>query len=144
MIQCFAAGTRRLHRNLQIFLHAVLPDVIRKLLRTDTGLDARVLIERFPRNDSFPPVSHLSCHPTFSAVACRAVTRRSSRRSCTVTLALHHSPCPARCDFFITAPPSTCNEARSSVSKSFPTVARDCAIAFSTALSSYPRFTKIG
>src|SRR5271155_2522253 len=143
MIQRLTPRARCFHRNLQIFFHPILPDVIGKLLRANAGLYARILIERLPRNNSFSTVRHLSCHLIFFVAARRrhrAVTCRSSRRACTITLVLHHSP-PARCDFFITAPPSTCSEARSNVSKSFPTVARDCAMAFSTSLSSYPRFS---
>src|SRR5271170_2932668 len=141
VIQRLSARPRRFHRNLQIFFHPILSDVIRKLLGANARLHPRVLIERFPRYDSFPPVGHLSRHPIFASAAHRRAVTRSCRGRSTVALTLHHSPCPARCDFFITAPPSTCSEARSNVSKSFPTVARDCAMAFSTSLSSYPRFS---
>ena len=59
VIERFAARARRLHGNLQVFLHAVLADVVGEARRTNAGLDARVLVERLPGNDSISRVAHL-------------------------------------------------------------------------------------
>ena len=56
VIERLAARARRLHGDLQIFLHAILADVIAEARRADAGFDARVLIGRLPGYDSIARV----------------------------------------------------------------------------------------
>ena len=46
VVERFAARARRFHGDLQVFLHAILPDVIAETRWADARLDARVLIGR--------------------------------------------------------------------------------------------------
>ena len=52
MVQRFAAAARRLNGDLNIFFDALLADVLVQALRTDAGLDARVLVKRRAGDDS--------------------------------------------------------------------------------------------
>src|SRR6185437_15858107 len=85
-----ASRPRRLHGDLQIFFHAILPDVIGKIRRADAGFDTRVFVQRFPGYDSISRVVHFLWVPIKSVldVSCRAGrtefthARFSASRSC--------------------------------------------------------------
>ena len=59
MVERFAARTRGLHRDREIFFYARLPDVVFEALRADAGLDALVLIEGASGNQPMSRVVHL-------------------------------------------------------------------------------------